>query len=97
MIELKGGSHAMADRRAATSALHQHLFASPMDETWFLQRINSARNALKHFDAAVETVSYDWQAEAVDMLTRAIDNHWQVTTRLSARMEAFEQARRNAG
>ena len=53
---------------------------------------NRAKNSLKHWDVDDDRlVKFDLRREAIDMLSRAIDNYWILKEDLTPEMERFER------
>jgi len=90
-----GVSSSLDSLKAATLAMHQHLFQEPGDAKWIADRANRARNALKHLNTGQgRTVTLDPVEEASDMLDRAITNYWSLTLSLTPTMDRYERSRR---
>jgi hypothetical protein len=78
---------------AAVIAIREHVFGealSPEEVKAIADRANSARNSLKHI-GQTDIVKFDLEAEARDMLSRAVDNYWLLETQLTPAMERFER------
>jgi hypothetical protein len=78
---------------AAVTAIRERIFGetlSPEEVKGIADRANSARNSLKHIGEA-DIVKFDLEAEARDMLFRAIDNYWSLEQKLSPTMERFQR------
>lgn len=83
----------MASLKRTAMAIYEHIYGEPGDESLIVERANRSRNALKHLHpTATPTISLDAREEAVDMLTRAIDNYWLLESSLTSGMEQFERS-----
>ncbi len=99
LIERRGKNNALDSLKATTAAVYKYLFPGDVMDDKILKRsadrANRARNALKHLDAGGNpTVELDLPQEAVDILTRAIDNYWLLEESLTPAMGEFERAQR---
>ena len=87
-------NNSMDESVNATLAMHKRLFGTKTDEKRVRDRMNHAKNVLKHANPKTEsTVTLDVQEEAIDMLNRAIDNYWLIESQLSPRMVQFQRER----
>jgi hypothetical protein len=78
---------------AAVIEIRERLFGealSPEEVKGIADRANSARNSLKHI-GQTDIVKFDLEAEARDMLFRAIDNYWSLEQKLTPAMERFQR------
>lgn len=65
-------------------------------EKWVADRANNAKNILKHGSSRLsESVEFDAEEEAKDMLQRAIDNYEALTGRLTDNMLRFVRRQRS--
>ena len=83
---------------AAVTAIQAHLFGQPLEPEEvkaIADRANAARNSLKHIGDS-EIVKFDPEAEAQDMLNRAIDNYWSLEQKLTPAMERFQREMQSA-
>jgi hypothetical protein len=95
LVTIGGGESSLASLKKAGAAIYEYLFGEPGDERAIAYRANRARNALKHHDSGSSpTITFDARQEAIDMLTRAIDNYWTLEESLTPAMEQFEKAQR---
>jgi len=97
LLRASGRESSLDELSKAVVAIQKKLYGettSVGDVAW---RANRARNSLKHWNVGdTEIVKFDLAEEAVDMLSRAIDNYWMLKETLSPAMEAFERGRRAA-
>ena len=97
LLAAAGRDNSLASQVKAVTAIQLHLYGEAQSAREIAQRANSARNSLKHWDIGQpEIVTFDLEAEAQDMLTRAIDNWWTLDESLTPAMEQFEHEQRSA-
>jgi hypothetical protein len=97
LVERSGLTNSFTSLAEATAVMHTCLFQEPGDEKTIRDRINRARNSLKHLDAGGgPTVTLDLREEAVDILRRAIDNYWDLEQSQTPAMEAFQSSQQQA-
>jgi hypothetical protein len=96
LVKREGQTNALDSLSSAAHAMYQYLFGGePLPPKHFADRANIARNAFKHLrTAGGDAVTLDLREEAVDMLTRAIDNYWYLETNLTPAMERFCRSQR---
>lgn len=90
LVAKGGGDPSVTSLAQAAAAIHKHLFGEEAKTKDYVDRANRARNAVKHLDAGGWLTEFDAREEAVDMLNRAIDNHWLLKESLTSAMEAFK-------
>lgn len=96
LVAAGGGEPTIKGIAKAASAISKEWFNEIVTERAILDRANRARNSLKHVgDDAEPAVTFDAREEAHDMLTRAIDNHWQLKHSLTPVMKSFTIVRRD--
>ena len=72
--------------------IHKKLYDEELSERDVARRANYARNKLKHWSPGdSQTVEFDAQEEAKDMLNRATDNYYSLTQNLTPAMERFQE------
>ena len=67
----------------------------PLDSKWVFNRVNRARNALKHGPKTGRVIQIDVREEAADMIERAIGIYWRLDSTLSSEMVAFGREQRD--
>jgi hypothetical protein len=75
--------------KAAVVLMQKHLGGPPVSDKEAGDRINQARNTLKHLDAPL--VRFDVEQEAKAMLNLAIDEYWLLVHSLTPAMERFQR------
>ena len=92
LLKQQGLESSLESLKKAVVAIHGHLTGEAIEPKGVADRANSARNALKHWSPGQPLlVEFDVKQEAEDMLNRAIDNYWSLTTDLSPAMERFQR------
>ena len=92
LLSTRGIENSLESITAASTAIHQKLFGSPVARKDIADRANRARNALKHVELnESQMVSLDPKEEAKDMLQRAVDNYWLLEQSLTPAMERFQR------
>ena len=97
-LERAGRESSFKSLVAAVTAIQAHLFGKPLEPEEvkaIADRANAARNSLKHIGDN-EIVKFDLEAEARDMLNRAIDNYWSLEQKLTPAMERFQREMQSA-
>jgi hypothetical protein len=88
----EGKENSLESLKKAVAAIHLKLYGEPTDPKHIADRANRAKNSLKHWDVADERlVKFDLKQEAIDMLSRAIDNYWTLKEDLTPAMEKFQR------
>lgn len=85
---------ALESDRHAAAIMHEYLYGVPGDADAYGDRVHRARNALKHMNSPMGTVTLDLGEEARDALDRAIRNYWRLLGMTTPAMDAFSRARR---
>lgn len=89
-------AHALDHLVSAVPKIAKVLDDEDVDLVDVRRRANFARNKFKHHDLGEPTtITLDLENEAVDMLTRAVDNYWHLTRDLTSSMRRFTEARRS--
>jgi hypothetical protein len=82
--------------KKAVVAIHQKLYGESIEPSIIADRINKAKNSLKHWDSGQDLIiKLDLAQEAKDMLFRAIDNYWALEETLTPMMEQFQRENMN--
>jgi hypothetical protein len=90
LVTESGRDNSLTSLTQAAAAVHEHLFQEVVEPSVFLHAANRARNALKHLDtSAGRNIVIDPQQEASDIINRAIDNYWILTSSLTPPMADF--------
>jgi hypothetical protein len=97
LVEKRGrGDNSLTSLKKAAAAIHQLATGETFEEKDLKRvgdRANRARNAVKHLSAGGEpTVTMDVREEAVDILTRAVDNYWLLEDSVTPAVAAFDRA-----
>ena len=96
LVEKRGRDNSLESLKKAAGAIHKLATGESLDETGltiFAKRANRARNAVKHLKAGGEpTITLDVREEAVDILTRAVDNYWLLEDSVTPAMGEFDPA-----
>ena len=96
LVEKRGRDNSLESLKKAPGAIHKLATGESLDEkglTIFAKRANRARNAVKHPKAGGEpTITLDVREEAVDILTRAVDNYWLLEDSVTPAMSEFDRA-----
>jgi len=94
LVKKQGRDNSLASLKKAAAAIHKLATGETFDEKDLKRvgdRANSARNAVKHLDAvSAPTITMDVREEAVDILTRAVDNYWLLENSVTPAMTAFD-------
>ena len=92
LLAATGREHSLASLIAAVTAIQKKLFGESLEPKQIADRANAARNSFKHWKPGdPEIVKFNLEAEARDMLNRAIDNYWTLEQKLSPAMERFQR------
>jgi hypothetical protein len=87
-----GKLSSLEELKKAVAAIHLKLYDEATPPEHLARRANLAKNSLKHWDVGdPRIVKFDLKQEAIDMLSRAIDNHWLFAQDLTPAMEKFER------
>ncbi len=96
LVKKQGRDNSLASLKRAAAAIHKVATGEAFDEKELKRvgdRANSARNAVKHLEAiSAPTITMDVRKEAVDILTRAVDNYWLLENSVTPAMTAFDHA-----
>jgi hypothetical protein len=93
LLERAGRDSSLKSLVTSVTAIRARLFGEqlePQEIKHIADRANLARNSLKHL-GDTDIVKFDLEAEARDMLNRAIDNYWSLEQALSPAMERFQR------
>lgn len=91
-LAAEGKSNSLEELKKAVAAIHMKLYGEADPPEYIARRANAAKNSLKHWDEGnPKIVKFDLKQEAVDMLSRAIDNYWMLNGDLTPLMERFER------
>ena len=96
LVRAKGDDNSLDSLKKAAVAIHHHLHGQSIPPKAFANRANLFRNWLKHLNApGPPAITFDLREEVVDLLNRAVDNHWTLEKSLSPAMEEFSKAQRS--
>jgi hypothetical protein len=91
-LTAEGKENSLEALKCAVAAIHLKLYGEPTPPKHIADRANMAKNSLKHWDVGdAKLVKFDLRQEAIDMLSRAIDNYWLLKEDLTPAMEKFER------
>ena len=90
LLKEDGHENSLDALKKATRAISERLWGeAPTEKT--ATRANDARNRLKHWSPGQpQSVEFDAAEEAKDMLDRAIDNYYELTSELTDSMDRFQ-------
>ena len=87
-----GKLNSLEEMKKAVAAIHLKLYGEETPPEHIARRANLAKNSLKHWDLGdPRIVTFDLRQEAIDMLSRAIDNYWLLAQDLTPAMERIER------
>ena len=91
LLKEDGHENSLDTRKKATRAISERLWGEAPTEKRVATRANGARNRLKHWSPGQpQSVEFDAVEEAKDMLDRAIDNYYELTSKLTDAMQRFQ-------
>ena len=92
LLTARGIENSLESTKKAVSAIHQHLFGTPLSASQVADRFNYARNAVKHWSVGQSlTVELDLVEEAKQKLDNAISDYWLLEAQLTPAMERFQR------
>ena len=95
LVEKGGIDHSLTALEKAAGEIHKAVTGESLDDEELSlvgNRANRARNAVKHLAAGGEaTVTMHVREEAVDILTRAVDNYWLLENSVTPAMAEFDR------
>lgn len=91
-LKAAGKENSLEALKRAVVAIHLKLYGEPTPPKHIADRVNRAKNSLKHWGDGDDTLlKLDLKQESMDMLSRAIDNYWLLKEELTPAMERFER------
>ena len=89
LLKENGIENSLDSLKKASLAITKQLFGEAPTEKEVVARANDARNRLKHGSPG-KPIEFDAKEEAKDMLDRAIDNYYELTSELTDTMQRFQ-------
>ena len=91
LLKENNPENALDSLKKDVSVVHEALFDEDLAEKEISERANWVRNLLKHWSPGQPKVfEFDAPEEAKDMLTRAIDNYYELNGNLTPAMQRFQ-------
>jgi hypothetical protein len=90
LLKEAGIDPSLSSLTQAATRIHEAIFSGTPDVKTFVTRANRARNVLKHHTPGEDReVTLDLRREAIDLLDRAVSNHWLLEQELTPAMKRF--------